>query len=149
LSVIMLTMIIEIITSEIDFGVMEKIRNARIKAGIDQVELAQRVGVSEGYIGNIENPKIDAKVNIRMLGRIAIALDLNSYNDLIPNEVKSHDLVIIKLRLIETNSRKHVMNNIGVIPKRFDVLDVTPISEHEFLQRKKNKTFRYCKIIKE
>ncbi|GEP49837.1 hypothetical protein FNO01nite_05090 [Flavobacterium noncentrifugens] len=142
-------MIIEIITSEIDFGVMEKIRNARIKAGIDQVELAQRVGVSEGYIGNLENPKIDAKVNIRMLGRIAIALEQNSYNDLLPDEVKSHDLVIKRIRLIETNSRKHVLNDDGEVPKRLDVLETTPITEDELKQMKDNKDYKYCRIIEE
>lgn len=149
MSIIMLTMIIEIITSEIDFGVMEKIRNARIKAGIDQVELAQRVGVSEGYIGNLENPKIDAKVNIRMLGRIAIALEQNSYNDLLPDEVKSHDLVIKRIRLIETNSRKHVLNDDGEVPKRLDVLETTPITEDELKQMKDNKDYKYCRIIEE
>lgn len=142
-------MIIEIITSEIDFEVMENIRIARIKAGIDQVELAQRVGVSEGYIGNIENPKIDARVNVRMLGRIALALNLNSYNDLLPDKVKSNDLVIIRLRLIETNSRKHIQNENGEVPKRFDKLNVTPISEEEFRQMKENKNYKYCTIIDE
>lgn len=149
MSIIMLTMIIEIITSEIDFGVMEKIRNARIKAGIDQVELAQRVGVSEGYIGNIENPKIDARVNVRMLGRIAVALEQGSYNDLLPDEVKSHDLVIKRIRLIETNSRKHVLNEVGEVPKRLDVLETTPITEDELKQMKDNKDYKYCRIIEE
>lgn len=142
-------MIIEIITSEIDFEVMEKIRNARIKAGIDQVELAQRVGVSEGYIGNIENPKIDARVNVRMLGRIAVALEQGSYNDLLPDEVKSHDLVIKRIRLIETNSRKHILNEDGEVPKRLDVLETTPITEDELRKMKDNKDYKYCRIIEE
>ncbi len=72
-------MIIEIITSELDFYITEKIRELRIKAGLDQVALAQKLGVSEGYIGNIENPKHTAKANIRMLARIANALELKSY----------------------------------------------------------------------
>lgn len=142
-------MIIEIITSEIDFEVMENIRIARIKAGIDQVELAQRVGVSEGYIGNIENPKIDARVNVRMLGRIAVALEQSSYNDLLPDEVKSHDLVIKRIRLIETNSRKHILSEDGEVPKRLDVLETTPITEDELKQMKDNKDYKYCRIIEE
>jgi len=142
-------MIIEIITSEIDFEVMEKIRIARIKAGIDQVELAQRVGVSEGYIGNIENPKIDARVNMRMFGRIATALNLDSYHNLLPDKVKSHDLLVIRLRLIETNSRKHIQNEDGEVPKRFDILNKIPISEEEFKHIKEDKNYKYCRIIEE
>ena len=41
-------MIVEIVISEIDFQIKENIRSARIKEGINQVTLAQRIGVSEG-----------------------------------------------------------------------------------------------------
>ena len=81
-------MVIEIIISEFDFWIMENIRKERIKAGIDQVELAQKLGVSEGYIGNIENPKNKAKANTRMISRIAAALKLDSYSRLFPKQVE-------------------------------------------------------------
>ena len=58
-------MTIEIIISQIDFYVIERLREIRVKSTpyIDQVELSQRIGVSEGYIGQIENPKSRAKYN--------------------------------------------------------------------------------------
>ena len=78
-------MIIEIIISHLDFLLIERVRELRIqfKPYMDQVTLAQKIGVSEGYIGNIENPKIQSKYNIRMLHRVAEALNLESYHTLI------------------------------------------------------------------
>jgi transcriptional regulator with XRE-family HTH domain len=68
--------------------------------------LAHKLGVSEGYIGNIENPKQTAKYNIRMLSRIAIALELDSYLDLFPEKPFSNDLVKIKINLFDKGEVK-------------------------------------------
>ena len=98
-------MIVEIVISEIDFRIKENIRYARIKAGIDQVTLAQRIGVSEGYIGGIENPKNPAKANIRLLSRIAVALGLDSYSEIMPKKVIKNDIVRLRLDLFNINTR--------------------------------------------
>ena len=98
-------MIVEIVISEIDFLVKENIRYSRIKAGLDQVELAQKIGVSEGYIGNIENPKNSAKANTRLIARISLALKLNSYLEIIPKQIVRNDMVRLKLDLFDINTR--------------------------------------------
>ncbi|WP_339654874.1 helix-turn-helix transcriptional regulator [uncultured Salegentibacter sp.] len=124
---------IEIIISELDFYLIEKVRELRIKSEpyLDQVTLAQRIGVSEGYIGRIENPKIQSKYNIRMLNRVSKALGLNSYDLLFPSKLLSNDLVKIRLKLKKQTKRKHEIDDAGNVVKRFDILSVKPLSENE------------------
>ncbi|WP_417885052.1 helix-turn-helix domain-containing protein [Zunongwangia sp.] len=124
---------IEIIISELDFYLIEKVRELRIKSKpyLDQVTLAQRIGVSEGYIGRIENPKIQSKYNIRMLHRVSKALGLNSYDLLFPPKLLSNDLVKIRLKLKIQTKRKHEIDDAGNVVKRFDILSVKPLSENE------------------
>tara|TARA_R110002096_G_scaffold435785_1_gene662753 strand:+ start:529 stop:972 length:444 start_codon:yes stop_codon:yes gene_type:complete len=133
-------MIIEIIISEFDFWIKENIRIERIKAKIDQVELAQKLGVSEGYIGNIENIKNKSKANTRMISRIALALDLDSYNKLFPKQVLKNDLVRIKLELFNINTRKQVMDKEGGVPKRLKIVSVKSLTEDEISRWKKVKS---------
>ena len=133
-------MIIEIIISEFDFWIKENIRIERIKAKIDQVELAQKLGVSEGYIGNIENIKNKSKANTRMISRIALALDLDSYNKLFPKQVLKNDLVRIKLELFNINTRKQVMDDKGGVPKRLKIVSVKSLTEDEISRWKKVKS---------
>lgn len=140
-------MIIEIITSELDFYITEKIRELRIKAGLDQVALAQKLGVSEGYIGNIENPKNSAKANIRMLARIAYALKLKSYMDFFPIDIITNDMVRLKIELFDISSRSQIIDKNGEVPKRLNELEKTPISIEEIEKLKSDGLYKYCTII--
>lgn len=140
-------MIIEIITSELDFYISEMIRELRIKAGLDQVALAQKLGVSEGYIGNIENPKNSAKANVRMLARIASALELESYMDLFPKEIMINDMVRLKIELFDISSRSQTIDKNGAVPKRLTKLEITPISNEVLEELKSNGLYKYCTII--
>lgn len=132
-------MIIEIVTSELDFYLIESVRELRLKAKMSQVNLAHKLGVSEGYIGNIENPKQPAKYNIRMLSRIAHALELNSYIVLFPTKVISNDLVKIKLNLFDKNQVNKTIDEETEIGKRFEILAIVPLSEAEILEYDKRK----------
>lgn len=132
-------MIIEIITSELDFYLIERVRELRLKSKLSQVMLAHKLGVSEGYIGNIENPKQPGKYNIRMLSRIAIALELKSYMDLFPPKPFSNDLVKIKINLLDKGQIKKVINTQGEIVKRFQTLSILPLSEEDILEYDKRR----------
>ena len=129
-------MIIEIIISELDFYLIEKVRELRIKSKLSQVALAQKIGVSEGYIGNIENHKQPNKYNIRMLARIAIALELKSYLELFPEKIYSNDLVKIKIDLIDKADLKKE-NLVGEKLTRFKSLSITPLTEKQILEHDK------------
>lgn len=142
-------MIIEIITSELDFYIMEKIRELRIKAGLDQVDLAQKIGVSEGYIGNIENPKHSAKVNMRMLARIATALEVPSYNVFFPSQIFSFDMVRIQLELLDISPRNQTVGKDGSVPKRLVVLSTKSLTDEDMEKLKPgNGGLNYCTVIK-
>lgn len=123
-------MIIEIIISELDFHLIEKVRELRIKSNLSQVELAQKIGVSEGYIGNIENHKQSNKYNIRMLGRIAVALELKSYYELFPESLYSNDLVKIRIELFNKEIKIDKNNNLT----RFKSLSIVPLTEGEIYE---------------
>lgn len=142
-------MIIEIITSELDFYINEKIRELRIKAGLSQMALAQKIGVSEGYIGSIENPKDDSKASIRMLARIANALELKSYLDFFPNEILSNDMVRIRIELFKVSSRNQILDKDNKVPERLKELEKNPISIEEIEDLKSKKEYKYCTIIEE
>ncbi|MEH6657043.1 helix-turn-helix transcriptional regulator [Leeuwenhoekiella marinoflava] len=145
-------MIIEIIISHLDFLLIERVRELRIqfKPYMDQVTLAQKIGVSEGYIGNIENPKIQSKYNIRMLHRVAEALNLESYHTLFPDKIVENDLVRIRLKLKENSSRKHEIDKSGKAISRFEILMIKPLNKKEYqLWNSKNKIdkLKYLQII--
>jgi transcriptional regulator with XRE-family HTH domain len=139
-------MIVEIVISEIDFRIKENIRYARIKAGIDQVTLAQRIGVSEGYIGGVENPKNPAKANIRLLSRIAVALGLDSYSEIMPKKVIKNDIVRLRLDLFNINTRSQVVDANGNVPERLKELSKVKLSEKDY-QLFKDEKQAYCTII--
>ena len=132
-------MIIEIIISELDFYLIERVRELRLKSNLSQVMLAHKLGVSEGYIGNIENPKQTAKYNIRMLSRIAIALELDSYLDLFPEKPFSNDLVKIKINLFDKGEVKKDLRQQGEKVERFKEISITPLSEQEILEYDKSR----------
>src|SRR5690606_24140092 len=119
----------------------------RIKAGLDQVEVAQRIGVSEGYIGNIENPKVQTKTNVRLLGRIAIALELNSYSELLPKDVLTNDIVKVRLEIFKNNTRRQVLDEKGNVPLRHKILSIEPLSDDEF-KLFNSKQLPYLKVLK-
>ncbi|SFU75538.1 hypothetical protein SAMN05216480_12022 [Pustulibacterium marinum] len=141
-------MIIEIVMSHLDFYIIESIRELRAKSTpyIDQLALAQLIGVSEGYIGQIENPKNRAKYNIRMLARVAKALKLKSYNDILPKEILKYDMVKIRLKLLKSDSKKHEVDEKGNLKKRFEILSIKPLNNGELLKWNSGK-LNYLTII--
>ncbi|MCX2680747.1 helix-turn-helix transcriptional regulator [Galbibacter sp. EGI 63066] len=141
-------MIVEIIISHIDFHVIESLRELRVKSNpyIDQVELAQRIGVSEGYVGQIENPKSRAKYNMRMMARAAKALSLKSYQDIFPVELLKDDLVRIRLKLLKSDTKKHEIDENGNVKKRFEVLSIKPLNNDELIKWN-NGDLEYLTII--
>lgn len=141
-------MVIEIITSYIDFHVIESLRELRVKSTpyVDQMELAQRIGVSEGYIGQIENPRYKAKYNMRMMSRAARALHLKSYNDIFPKEVLIDDLVRIRLKLLKSKTKRHEIDVDGNVIKRFEILSIIPLN-NEDVRKWDKRELQYLTII--
>lgn len=57
--------------ADIEKYVIEKVRQRRMELKISQAALAQLLEVSEGFIGNVENPNYPEKYNIRHLNELA------------------------------------------------------------------------------
>ncbi|TGV03696.1 helix-turn-helix domain-containing protein [Flavivirga rizhaonensis] len=134
--------------SHIDFYVIERLRDLRVKSDpyIDQVDLAQRIGVSEGYLGQIENPKNRSKYNMRMMARAAKALGLKSYQEIFPIEILKDDLVKIRLKLLKSDTKKHEVDENGNVKKRFDIISIISLSEREIEQWKEGE-LKYMTVI--
>ena len=65
--------------------VIDKVKEKRLKMNISQAELARLMDVSEGFIGNIENPNYRAKYNLNHLNELAKILQC-SPKDFIPDK---------------------------------------------------------------
>lgn len=60
---------------KIEQYVIDRVRDMRLEKGISQAELADRIDVTRGFIGAVENPRQRAKYNLRILNEIAKVLD--------------------------------------------------------------------------
>ncbi|MDP4239443.1 MAG: helix-turn-helix transcriptional regulator [Bacteroidota bacterium] len=65
--------------------VIDKVREIRQQRGISQAELADRIDVSRGFIGAVENPHQRAKYNLSILNEIAKVMDC-SIRDFFPDK---------------------------------------------------------------
>ncbi len=68
---------------EIDLFITNKVRELREAKGISQEALADHLGITPGYVGQIESPKFRAKYNIYHLNSIAKLLNC-SPRDFLP-----------------------------------------------------------------
>lgn len=71
--------------SSIEQYVIDKVREMRIARGWSQKELAYRLDVSIGFIGDVENPKYRAKYNINHLNELAKVFEC-SPKDFLPDQ---------------------------------------------------------------
>jgi len=97
------TEIIEIIISEIDLYVINKVRELRVPKDLSQVKLSILMGLAEGAIGKVENPKQRAKYNIRHLNLLAKALKC-SPREFLPEKPLRHDMIKARMK-VKRNGR--------------------------------------------
>jgi transcriptional regulator with XRE-family HTH domain len=71
--------------SKIDLYVISKVREKRLEKGISQVDLANELDVSVGFIGKIESPNYSTHYNIRHLNLLALILEC-SPKDFFPDK---------------------------------------------------------------
>lgn len=140
-------MIIEIVLSHLDFLLIENIRQVRLNAKLSQTALAHKIGVSEGFIGNIENHNQPTKLNIRLLSRIAIACNVKSYAEIFPKETTQYDLVKIRIQFFDKEVLLKQPKINGEPKERFKIITLSPLTDSELESYKSNK-IHYKTIIK-
>ncbi|MBB2143937.1 XRE family transcriptional regulator [Pedobacter sp. LMG 31464] len=112
--------------SEIDYLLVLHITELRIKKGLTQLQLSQKMKLADGFVSKVETLTERAKYNIRHLPLLAKALGVEIEN-LIPQKSPIYDLVILTLK--KTNK----INNDGSIStkKVIEVISIEPISKNE------------------
>jgi len=125
--------IIEIIILELDYYLIERVRELRIKHKpyLSQLKLAQELEFPESYISKVENMKIRYKYNIRALNKIANLFKLKSYSELFPKRIVSNDLVKMRLRKLPIKNGKLGVNEDGSIDKVYEIISIVPLTEKE------------------
>ena len=108
--------IIEIKISEIDLYLINRVRDIRVQKNISQLKLALALGLSEGAISKIENPRDRAKYNIRHINLLAKALKVE-FSELFPPKPLKNDIVILRLRLVPRRPADRHKQNYEIISK--------------------------------
>jgi len=116
----------EKIVTAIDWFVIEKVRQLR-KSKFSQKQLSQEIGLSEGYIGRIENPNHKAVYNLRHLNLIANVLQVN-ITELLPKQKLKDDLVKVTFRWLPPSKKRTGEINYEVI--KLTALTREEISEY-------------------
>ncbi|NEU09794.1 helix-turn-helix transcriptional regulator [Flavihumibacter sp. R14] len=70
--------------SDIEFYVINKVKEKRENANISQSELAVRLEVSNGFIGQVESSKYPAKYNLNHINKLSIIFNC-SPKDFMPD----------------------------------------------------------------
>lgn len=125
--------IIELIISELDLFLIDKVRELRGRAlpYISQVELSQRMGFADGYVGKVENLSSNTKYNIRKLHLIAKSLNLDSYHSILPDEILSDDLIYLKIEINRKKNDTVDFDKNNKVIKNYKILEKHALSEEE------------------
>lgn len=114
--------IIEKIITEIDWYIIEKVRELR-KPKFSQTALSREIGFSDGFIGRIENPNQSAVYSFRHINLIAKALRV-SIAELLPKEPLSNDLIKVVIELGQPTKTKIGGTN-------YEVIEIITLAEEE------------------
>ncbi|MCR4644537.1 MAG: helix-turn-helix domain-containing protein [Oscillospiraceae bacterium] len=100
----------------------EKIRDARKKAGLTQLQLAEHIFISESYIALIESDKRNPSTGV--LSKIAEALGLTTDFILLGSSERSQESYINDwLKLINDRSPEEIETALRMIRSYFECLD--------------------------
>ena len=124
---------IEIIISELDLFIIDKVRELRgnSKNYISQVELSQRMGFAEGYVGKVENFSSSTRYNIRKIHLLAKALELPSYNLLFPVDILNNDMLLLRLKVNRQRNDTVNFDDQGNVIKNYIIENKKVLSEKE------------------
>ena len=140
--------VFEIIIVELDYYIMERIRELRIRNSpyLSQLKLSQELDLPESYVSKAENMKIRFRYNTRALNKIANLFQV-PYSALFPKELIKNDIVKMRLKKVPSNKRILKVNKDGEVEKPYEILSIVPLNERELSQWVNNK-LPYLAIIK-
>lgn len=113
--------IIDVVVAEIDLYIINTVRALRVQKELSQMDLSQMIGMSDGFVGKVENPKLRDKYNLRHLNLIARAFNC-SPKDLVPDKPFPTDQVRLKLKPVKQRFTSKEKPN-------YEILRKTPLKE--------------------
>lgn len=108
--------IFEVEISEIDLFLINRVRELRVLKRISQLKLSIALGLAEGAVSKIENPRQRAKYNIRHLNLIAKALKCN-ISDLLPPKPLKNDIIVAKIKMVKNKHNRKGEPNYEILSK--------------------------------
>ena len=141
--------IFEVILSQLDYHLIEKVREMRIvhKPYLSMLQLSLLLDLPDSAVSKIENMKKRDRYNIRILNKIAKVFQLKSYGELFPDHIVENDMVRIRLKKRPIKKGKQLTNNDGTVNKVYEVLSIIPLTEKEIVLWNTSK-LNYLTIIK-
>jgi transcriptional regulator with XRE-family HTH domain len=114
--------IIEVEMAEIDWYVINRVKQLRTDLGISQEQLSIQMGLSERFVGKVETLTERAKYNLRHLSLIAKALGIG-FSELLPPKANLNGFVKIKAR------KKKRVNKDGTQSQKteIEIVEIVPI----------------------
>jgi transcriptional regulator with XRE-family HTH domain len=100
------TKTIEVVISEIDFYLINRVRELRVSVNLSQAKLAILMGLTKGVIGKIENPRERAKYSIRHITLLAKAFRC-SPQDLLPEKPLKNDMIRARIKIMRNKKKPH------------------------------------------
>ncbi|UBM58769.1 helix-turn-helix domain-containing protein [Marinilongibacter aquaticus] len=97
--------------SHMDYLLIMHVREIRKASGLTQLQLSQKMKLSDGFVSKVETLTERAKYSIRHLPLLAEAFNC-SLSDLIPVEYPKFDMIRLTLE------RKRMLNKDGSLSKR-------------------------------
>lgn len=125
--------VFEIIISELDYYIIEKVREMRIKhiPYLSMLQLSLQLDLPDSAISKIENMKKRDRYNIRTLNKLANLFRLSSYAVLFPHQVITNDMVRIRLQRLLIKKGKQKPHDDGTVEKPYKVISIVPLTEAE------------------
>jgi transcriptional regulator with XRE-family HTH domain len=89
--------------TKIEAHIIKKVKDLRIEAGLSQIVLSQKLGMSDSFVGHVETPKRRAKYNINHINSLAKVFKC-SPKDFWPEKALWSEFCLIPLRTKRDNS---------------------------------------------
>lgn len=111
----------KVVMSHLDYAIIERVKEIRKAQNFSQDHLSVSMGLSEKFVGNVENPSRKEHYNIRHLNLIARALKVPLHK-LLPEMPQELDM--IELRVVKTPAQ----NKDGSVSKKWEKsIEIHPI----------------------
>ncbi|TDQ81073.1 hypothetical protein CLV99_0448 [Sphingobacterium yanglingense] len=111
--------------TELEFRIIEKVKEVRTKKGVSRMKLSEEIGVDKGFVGKVESYAHPDKYNFSHLFRIAKILKLKSIRSLVPSAIPTYEDIEIVYEMVPK------INKDGTQSKQLEssVLEIRPRTE--------------------